>query len=135
MLPKMIAVNQFIQIIGRFGMIRANMRHFRVGFFVNQMIQKKNDANAQRDGADYNWQSNIGFNGLNDQIKAYYAQHDPAGKTQKQADSAVGVLLQHRADQSAQTGSSHAGNGSSQDQSFNDARKNPSVFASVFQEE
>ena len=104
-------MDQLVQIVGGGGVVGVDMRHFRIGLPVDQMVQQVDYDDAQGNGTDDHGKARIGFNSLGDQVKAHDAQHNAAGKTQQQADGTVGVLLEQRADQAAQTGSRNTGNG------------------------
>ena len=68
-------------------------------------------------------QSHIGFNGFQNQVKADHTQHHTTGKTQKQADGSVGILLQQRTNQTADTGTGNTRQGCGDNQCLNNARK------------
>ena len=108
MLLQMVAVDQFIQIIGSFGVILINVRHLRVRLSVDQIIEKIGNGYAESNGQHYGPDTHIGFNGLCDQIKAYYTEHHTAGKAQKQTDGPLGVPLEQCAYQAAQACAAYA---------------------------
>ena len=115
-MPAIIAVDQFIQIISSFGMVFVDVRHFRVGFAVDQMIEQVDHRNADGDGRDDHADPDSRFDGFGDQIKADDAEHYSAGKAQKQTDCAAGILLEQSADGSSETGSQNACDGGGQNQ-------------------
>ena len=114
----MIAVDQFIQIICRFGMIFVNMRNLRIGLPVDPIVQQINNDDTQCNRKAHHHNANAGFHRFDNQIKADNAQHDTACKAQQQTDYTCRVFLQHCANQTAQSGSANTCNGSCQNQSL-----------------
>ena len=84
-----IAVDQLIQIICRFGMVRVNMRNLRIGLPVNQKVQEKGEQHANRNGHDHGQDPHLRCDCFGHQIKTHYAQHDAAGEAQQKTDRAV----------------------------------------------
>ena len=79
-LLKVVAVDQLIQIVSRLGVFFIDMRHFRIGLFVDQVIQKIGNGHTEGNCAHNCPDAHLGFDGFRDQIKAHHAQHNTAGK-------------------------------------------------------
>ena len=109
-LLKMVAVDQLVEVIRGLRMIGVDVRNLRVGSAVDPVVERVDDRHADGNGGDDSQHADMGLNGFGDQIKADDAEHHAAGKAQKQANGAVGVLLKHGADQAAQAGADNAGN-------------------------
>ena len=130
MLLQMVAVDQFIQIVGGFGVVFVNMGNFRVGFPVDQVIEEVGDGHAKCDGTHHDQQTHIGLHSLGYQVKADHAEHHATGKAQQQTHDPVGILLQQRTHKAAQTGAGYTGQCSGDDQSRNNTHSIPS-FVSI----
>ena len=88
-----VAVDQFVQIICRFGMIGIDVRHFRIGLSVDPVVQQIDHGHTQRNRTDHHAESGIGFNGLCDQIEANHTQHHAACKTEQKTHLPIGIFL------------------------------------------
>ena len=118
MLLQMVTVDQLVQIIRRLGMIGVDMLHFGVGLLVNEIIEQEDDGNADGNRRDDRKHAHARFQRLNRQIKAHDAEHHTAGKAEQEAYRPVGILLKHRANQTAKARAADAGDGRGQKQRF-----------------
>ena len=123
-----VAVDQLVQIIRRFGVVLVDVRHLGVSLAVDEVIQKIGDGNTHRNGGDHRQNTGSRLKGFGHQIKTHHAQHHAAGKAQQKTDSSVGVFLKHGAYQTAKAGPRHARNGCGRDQCGNYSHKYVSFF-------
>ena len=89
----MVGVDQLVQIVSGLGMVFIDVRDLRVGLFVDEIIEKIGNCHAKSDGAHRKAQARVGLDGLCHQIEADHAEHNAAGKAQKQAHRPLGIFL------------------------------------------
>ena len=106
-LVQVVTVDQLVQIVRCLGVIFIDVRNFRVGFLVDQVIQKVGHCHTDGNGCHHGPHTHVGFNCFGHQVKADHTDHDAAGKAQQQADRPVGIFLQHGTDEATQSGSGH----------------------------
>ena len=114
---KMVAVNQFVQIVGSLGVTCVNVSHLRIGSLVDDIVQNIRHGHTEGDGTHHRPDAHTGFHSFRSQVKADHAEHHAAGKAQQQAYRPLGLLLQQRTDKTAQACAHHACQGCGEDQS------------------
>ena len=108
---QIVAVNQFIQLIGGFWMSFVYVGHFGIGVLVDHGVENIDHRYTQQNRTNDRTQPGVGGDGLGNQVKADHTEHNTAGKAQQQTDGAVGILSEHSANQAAQPCAGDTGNG------------------------
>ena len=124
----MVAVDQLVQIVSGLGMVCVNVGDLRIGGAVDEVVQKICDGHTRGNSGNDHKNTGAGIDGFHHQVKTNHTEHHTAGKAQQQADGAVGILLQQRANQAAQTGTHHTGDGGGYEQCCDNTHLIPSFL-------
>lgn len=112
---QVVGVHELVDVVMGFGVVGiGGVRHLLACLAVDEVVQQIHHGNAQRHGEDYQQDPVLGdlaggFLGLGQKIEAHHGGHDAAGEGQKQADSAVRLALEQRANEAAEPRSPGAG--------------------------